>query len=221
MSASSSKAALTAAMFATPTPASSASVVASAVPSSSAQSSNESAADQRALEAEIFRLQELSGAPNASLTAADVLTADESKLGNNPGIELAWAEKAGKFAETHSKLLSAFSEKKKLKLTQLDDAIYTHFRSHFPASSFALHPLPESALKSESAKKKWRVFCESYAKEEKILDFNFGTLLRLNVQEEYGAENTIIVPRIQFFAIEIARNREGIYATDKKTEEQK
>lgn len=42
-----------------------------------------------------------------------------------------------------------------------------------------------------------------------VEDFNYGTLLRLNCSQGYTEENTIFAPRIQFFAIEIARNREG------------
>jgi hypothetical protein len=40
-------------------------------------------------------------------------------------------------------------------------------------------------------------------------DYNFGSLLRLNAAVDYSDANTAIVPRIQFLAIEIARNREG------------
>lgn len=36
-----------------------------------------------------------------------------------------------------------------------------------------------------------------------------GTLLRVDAAGDYNQENTTLVPRIQFFAIEIARNREG------------
>jgi len=42
-----------------------------------------------------------------------------------------------------------------------------------------------------------------------VEDFNYGTLLRLDCSQGYTEENTIFAPRIQFFAIEIARNREG------------
>lgn len=42
-----------------------------------------------------------------------------------------------------------------------------------------------------------------------VQDFNMGTLLRLDASKDYDPDNTIIVPRIQFFAIEIARLREG------------
>lgn len=53
----------------------------------------------------------------------------------------------------------------------------------------------------------WRPFCENY--KEKVEDYNMGTLLRVDATGDYNEENTTLVPRIQFFAIEIARNREG------------
>ncbi|NXG04508.1 PBDC1 protein, partial [Sakesphorus luctuosus] len=54
---------------------------------------------------------------------------------------------------------------------------------------------------------KWRPFCLKF--EGVVEDFNYGTLLRLDSCREYTEENTIFATRIQFFAIEIARNREG------------
>ncbi|KAB0337153.1 hypothetical protein FD755_025727, partial [Muntiacus reevesi] len=54
---------------------------------------------------------------------------------------------------------------------------------------------------------KWRPFCLKF--DGIVEDFNYGTLLRLNCSQGYTEENTIFAPRIQFFAIEIARNREG------------
>ncbi|NWU35521.1 PBDC1 protein, partial [Hylia prasina] len=78
---------------------------------------------------------------------------------------------------------------------------------------------------------KWRPFCLRF--EGVVEDFNYGTLLRLDSRREYSEENSIfggkwgagglggtpnlgLIPlllssatRIQFFAIEIARNREG------------
>ncbi|NXK69704.1 PBDC1 protein, partial [Sylvietta virens] len=57
------------------------------------------------------------------------------------------------------------------------------------------------------APQKWRPFCLRF--EGVVEDFNFGTLLRLDSRREYSEENTIFATRIQFFAIEIARNREG------------
>lgn len=93
--------------------------------------------------------------------------------------------------------------------TRLDDSIYTNFRIHFPVSTFPVDVISESTLKSDSGKLAWRTFCNEYEKNDSIVDFNMGTLLRLDSSKDYSPENTTIVPRIQFFAIEIARNREG------------
>ena len=42
-----------------------------------------------------------------------------------------------------------------------------------------------------------------------IEDFSLGSLLRLDSSKDYSEENTIIAIKIQFLAIEIARNRDG------------
>jgi hypothetical protein len=91
----------------------------------------------------------------------------------------------------------------------LDDAVYSNFRKHFPASKLSVDKLDENALKSKVGKEAWRNFCNEYEKNDQIVDFNTGTLLRLDAAKDYDQENVTIVPRIQFFALEIARNREG------------
>lgn len=53
----------------------------------------------------------------------------------------------------------------------------------------------------------WREFCEKY--KSRVQNYNFATLLRLHCDSDYTSENTTIAPRIQFYAIEIARNKEG------------
>ena len=63
----------------------------------------------------------------------------------------------------------------------------------------------EDQLKSESAKECWRPFCETY--KETVEDYNYATLIRLDSSKEYSEANSIIVPRVQFLAIELARNR--------------
>lgn len=45
--------------------------------------------------------------------------------------------------------------------------------------------------------------------EKEIEDYSFATLVRIDSQDEYSEANTILVTRIQFFCVEIARNREG------------
>jgi hypothetical protein len=69
--------------------------------------------------------------------------------------------------------------------------------------------LDYDAMKTDAAKSEWRDFFQPY--EQRVHQFNFATLLRVNCSDEegYWEKNTIIVPRIQFLAVEIARNREG------------
>lgn len=55
---------------------------------------------------------------------------------------------------------------------------------------------------------KWRPFCEKF--KDVVEDYSFGTLLRLDHSGEYSEHNSILVTRIQFYAIELSRNREGL-----------
>ncbi|XP_064833754.1 protein PBDC1-like isoform X2 [Oncorhynchus masou masou] len=92
-----------------------------------------------------------------------------------------------------------------LKLTTVDDRIYTSFKASF--SDLNIKNLDPDMLKTAEAKEKWRPFCNQF--DGVVEDFNYGTLLRLDCVKDYTEENTIFATRIQFFAIEIARNREG------------
>lgn len=65
----------------------------------------------------------------------------------------------------------------------------------------------EDELKSPTEKTKWRPFCEQF--KDLVEDYNFGTLLRADCTENYSEKNSILITRIQFYAIELARNREG------------
>lgn len=66
----------------------------------------------------------------------------------------------------------------------------------------------ENELKSTKEKEKWRPFCERF--KTLVEDYSFGTLLRGDAEEDYSEENTILITRIQFLCLEIARNKEGI-----------
>ncbi|XP_023563659.1 protein PBDC1-like isoform X2 [Octodon degus] len=121
-----------------------------------------------------------------------------------PDIEMAWAMRAMQHAEVYYKLISSV-DPQFLKLTKVDDQIYSEFREHF--EKLKVDVLDPEELKSESAKEKWRPFCLKFG--DIVEDYNYGTLLRLDCSQGYTEENTIFAPRIQFFAIEIARNREG------------
>lgn len=94
---------------------------------------------------------------------------------------------------------------KLLHLTPFDEAIYKIFREDFPILNVA--DMDEDDMKSVKGKAKWRAFCERFSK---VDDYNYGTLLRVNCRKSYNQENSMLVTRIQFLAIEIARNREGL-----------
>ncbi|XP_064256612.1 protein PBDC1 isoform X2 [Passer domesticus] len=142
--------------------------------------------------------------PGEAAAAAQALALPAEAFGNDPRVELAWAMKAHQHAQVYFNLIRSV-EPRLLRLTPLDAQIYERFRGAFPALRVGL--LDPEELKSEEAKAKWRPFCLSF--EGVVEDFNFGTLLRLDSGGEYSEENTILATRIQFLAIEIARNREG------------
>lgn len=90
----------------------------------------------------------------------------------------------------------------KLRLTKMDDDIFEHLKKDFPEFDPA-EPINEDEMKSKTGKERWRNFMMAY--EKKIDDYNFGTLLRSSHKTEYGEKETIFVPRMQFYAVEIAR----------------
>ncbi|KAL2768526.1 protein PBDC1 isoform 1, partial [Daubentonia madagascariensis] len=138
------------------------------------------------------------------VSVAHALSLSAESYGNDPDIEMAWAMRAMQHAEVYYKLISSV-DPQFLKLTKVDDQIYSEFRENF--EKLRIDILDPEELKSESAKEKWRPFCLKF--DGIVEDFNYGTLLRLDCSQGYTEENTIFAPRIQFFAIEIARNREG------------
>ncbi|XP_055986094.1 protein PBDC1 [Sorex fumeus] len=138
------------------------------------------------------------------MSVAQALSLPADSYGNDPDIEMAWAMRAMQHAEVYYKLISSV-DPQFLKLTKVDDQIYSEFRENF--EKLRIDILDPEELKSESAKEKWRPFCLKF--DGLVEDFNYGTLLRLDCSQGYTDENTIFAPRIQFFAIEIARNREG------------
>ncbi|XP_028827008.1 protein PBDC1 [Denticeps clupeoides] len=136
--------------------------------------------------------------------AAHALSLPAEAYGNDPQLEVMWAMKAYNHAEVYFNLISSV-DPKFLKLTKSDDNIYSAFIETF--SDLDLQMLDPDKLKSSDAKEKWRPFCNQF--EGIVEDFNYGTLLRLDSRKDYTEENTIFATRIQFFAIEIARNRQG------------
>ncbi|KAJ3398312.1 polysaccharide biosynthesis domain containing protein 1 [Chytriomyces hyalinus] len=124
---------------------------------------------------------------------------------NHEDVEKIWSVKALHHAETYFKLISSI-DAKKMRLTKIDDDIYCEFKETFP--EIDVENLQEiEQFKSDQAKDKWRNWIPKF--EAKVQDFNYGTLLRNRAAEDYGPDNAFFVTRIQFLAIEIARNKEG------------
>jgi len=125
---------------------------------------------------------------------------------NLEDIEKQFAVKAVQHMSTYWAIL----EKVKgslLRLTKIDDDIYEHLQKDFPDFDPA-KPINEDEMKSKTGKERWRKFMMVY--EKKVDDYNFGTLVRVDPKVEYGQDTTIFVPRMQFYAIEIARNRNAL-----------
>ena len=111
----------------------------------------------------------------------------------------------------------------KLRLTKIDDEIYEHFQKEFPDFD-PKATIIEDDMKSKAGKEQWRNFIMQY--ENKVDDYNFGTMLRASPAMEYGEKETIFgvfgapkryavvltadhfsitAVRMQFYAVEIAR----------------
>lgn len=133
---------------------------------------------------------------------------DPENPDNLEDIEKQFAVKAVQQMGTYWNLLSTVPPSK-LKLTQYDDEILEEFYKAFPEYDEAkIAVLNEDELKSKENKERWREYIKNF--EEKIEDFNFGTLVRKDVSKEYSEDNTIFVVRIQFYAIELMRNKLGL-----------
>jgi len=138
-------------------------------------------------------------------------TFDPNKAQNLVEIEKQFAVKAVEHAQTYWNLLEKIPPRE-LKLTRYDDEIFEHTLRDFPEFATAPHAslvaLDEDWMKSKEGKERWRAFINAY--EKKITGFNFGSLIRTDATKEYSETNTIFVTRIQFYAIEISRNRLGL-----------
>ena len=136
-------------------------------------------------------------------------TFDPENPDNLEDIEKQFAVKAVHHMATYWNLLESIPPSK-LKLTKQDDEILDKFFESFPEynNKEKLSLLNEDELKTKEAKERWRTYIKSF--EESVADFNFGTLIRKDVTKDYSEENSIFVVRIQFYAIELARNKLGL-----------
>ncbi|KAH0569303.1 Polysaccharide biosynthesis family protein [Spironucleus salmonicida] len=133
---------------------------------------------------------------------------EDAKVSNDQKIEEDWAEYAFKFAETFEMLLKSIKTKqglKQFKFTPQDDLIYTGFRKSFP--NLSVQPLDVKTMKDKAHQLQWYQLLEAY--KTVVTDYNHGSIVRVNSMQNLGPENGIIVPRIQFYMIELARCREG------------
>ncbi|SCZ91427.1 BZ3500_MvSof-1268-A1-R1_Chr1-2g01402 [Microbotryum saponariae] len=135
---------------------------------------------------------------------------DASEAENDEKIEQQFAVACFEQAETYMGLISTIKGSSLKRLTQHDDEIHDEFVKQFPElqSDARLSKLSEHELKSAEGKRRWREFMMPF--EKKVDDYNFGTLIRADVNEDYTESNSIFGYRTQFYAIEIARNRRGL-----------
>ncbi|KAI1111055.1 DUF757-domain-containing protein [Nemania sp. NC0429] len=131
---------------------------------------------------------------------------DAEKADNLEDIEKQFAVKAVQHLETYWAILQKVKGSL-LRLTKLDNEILEHLKTDFPEFDPAA-PIVEGEMKSKTGKERWRKFIMVY--EKKVDDYNFGTMLRTSPKFEYDQDTTIFVPRMQFYAVEIARNRAGL-----------
>ncbi|PHH80617.1 hypothetical protein CDD80_620 [Ophiocordyceps camponoti-rufipedis] len=139
-------------------------------------------------------LAKLSGAaPPPGFNAEQAVNMEE--------MEQQFAVKAVQQMQTYWSLLETVKGST-LRLTKMDDDIYAHLTEAFPDFDPAA-TINEDEMKSKAGKERWRAFMMAY--EKKIDDYNFGTMVRDSPRAEYEEKTTIFVPRMQFYAIEIAR----------------
>jgi len=139
------------------------------------------------------------------MAAASALGRPSEEFGNDERVEAMWAIKAMEHAEVYFNLLCSV-DPKVLKLSKNDDEIHAEFRKQFPDLSVAKMD-EQRDLKCPEMKEKWRNFCNGF---KHVEDFSLGCLVRLDAEGEYSEENSSLVSKIQFYAVEVARNREGL-----------
>lgn len=110
-----------------------------------------------------------------------------------------------KEAEVHFRMVTAIPPSK-MKLTQQDPEIYEQFRKLFP--TFNVERINEKNLKNHES---WKQLSSYF--EGKVKDVERSCLLRKDATREFGNQNMTLVTRIQFLAIEIARNKEEVNDT--------
>ncbi|KAJ5222394.1 Protein PBDC1 [Penicillium citrinum] len=133
-------------------------------------------------------------------------TFDAENAENFEDMEKQFAVKAVEHLMTYWAILEKVKGSQ-LRLTKMDDEIHESFKKEFPDFDPAA-TINEDDMKSKAGKEKWRNWVNQF--EKKIEDFNFGTIIRTRADAEYDQDTTIFGVRMQFYAVEIARNRAGL-----------
>jgi hypothetical protein len=132
-----------------------------------------------------------------------------AEIANDGSMEFAGIMNSIAYMEAHWKKLIAAVDPCTMGISgseSADEILYTRFRAQFPMLD--VNMVNNETLKNSYAKEQWRKFME--ASEGLVLDFNMITLVRVNAEFGYEQWNTIMVPRMQFYCIEVARNKEGV-----------
>ncbi|KAH8099913.1 DUF757-domain-containing protein [Phellopilus nigrolimitatus] len=128
---------------------------------------------------------------------------DPNTAQNAVEIEKQFAVKAVEHAQVYWNLLEKVKPTE-LRLTKIDDEIFEDLSAKFPElvepPYDGLIKLDEEVMKSSEGKKRWREFIEAY--KDKVKDYNFGSLIRMDCKDEYGERNTIfgVCQILVFFA---------------------
>ncbi|KAL6929591.1 hypothetical protein ACO0SA_000994 [Hanseniaspora valbyensis] len=133
---------------------------------------------------------------------------DAENAENLEAIEQQFAVAAVEQLDTYWKLLESIPGSE-LTLTSQDEEIFTTFLACFPEfTKEKLIKFDENELKTKENKARWRDWAKNF--ENSVEDFNFGCLLRTDSTRPYEQDNTTFSFRLQFYAIEIARNKLGL-----------
>nr|XP_020768654.1 protein PBDC1-like isoform X2 [Odocoileus virginianus texanus] len=123
------------------------------------------------------------------VSVVHALSLPAESYGNDPGIEVAWAMRTMQHAEIYYKLISSV-DPQFLKLTKVDDQIYSEFRENF--KNLRIDILDPEELKSETAKEKpgYNFLPLKLLGIEKVITKQFILVLRTKKRKKPAMEET-------------------------------
>ena len=141
-------------------------------------------------------------------------------MGNDPEVEKAGSTFAAECATAHWKsLTSAVTSGSPYSPVsgsdELDQKLYRSFRASFSPAAFDVGSFSRTTIHNEFTLPTWRALMLGW--DGRIEVFNLITLLRTDCLMSYedaraaGVEKLLLVPRVQFLMIEVARQRENCY----------